>query len=135
MDNLTREQRRTTMKRVRSQDTKPEMMLRRMVYAMGYRYRLHRRGLPGKPDLAFISKKKVIFLHGCFWHGHDCRAGSKVPASNKDYWLPKLARTKERDQENLARLNALDWRVLIVWECELKDLEATKTMVAHFLEN
>jgi len=135
MDNLTREQRRMTMMRVRSQDTKPEMLLRRTIHAMGYRYRLYRKDLPGKPDLVFASRRKVIFLHGCFWHGHDCRPGAKVPASNQDYWLPKLARTRERDQENLALLNTLGWRVLVVWECELKDLKAVKTSVVSFLES
>ncbi len=107
------------MSRIRAKDTRPEMHLRRMVHAMGFRFRLHRRDLPGSPDLVFPGKRKVIFVHGCFWHGHTCREGLRRPRSNEAYWLPKIRRTQFRDQENTRSLEKAGWRVLVVWECEM----------------
>lgn len=122
------------MRRIRSKDTAPEITVRRLVYAMGYRYRLHRRDIPGKPDIAFLSQRKVIFIHGCFWHQHlGCRQG-RLPKSNTDYWLPKLQRNIERDQITLDKLAVLGWRVLVVWECETKDVLALANKVTPFLE-
>lgn len=121
-DKLSVERRSANMRAVRSKDTKPEMLVRRAVYALGYRYRLHRRDLPGKPDLAFIGKRKAIFVHGCFWHQHeDCREASK-PKSNGGYWGPKLARNVERDANNVDALHRAGWQTLIIWECDMANL-------------
>lgn len=123
------------MRAIKSRDTGPEMLVRRLAHRMGYRYRLHRKGLPGRPDLVFPSRKKVVFVHGCFWHQHDCPHGSRLPKSNQDYWLPKLARNKERDEENVAELLAQGWEVLIIWQCETKDLESLQARIWRFLED
>lgn len=135
IDPLTPEQRKKTMQRVRSKDTKPEKLVRRLVYSMGYRYRLHYKTLPGKPDLAFPSRKKVIFVHGCFWHGHDCKAGRKRPKTNRAYWDKKLARNKERDEEQREQLREQGWDVLVIWECELKNIESIRKRIVEFLED
>lgn len=108
------------MRAVRSKDTAPEMTVRRLVHSLGYRYRLHRSDLPGKPDLVFPGRHKVIFVHGCFWHGHGCTRGARLPATNVDYWKRKIARNVERDAETLGKLNAEGWLSLTLWECELK---------------
>jgi DNA mismatch endonuclease (patch repair protein) len=120
MDPLTPEQRRYTMSRVHGKDTKAELLVRRLLYNLGYRYRLQARDLPGNPDIVFRSKKKVIFIHGCFWHGHDCRSGKKQPKTNEKYWLPKLAKTRARDAQNQERLLESGWDYLTLWECQLK---------------
>ena len=109
------------MRAVKSKDTKPEMIVRRLVHGMGYRYRLHRAGLPGKPDLVFGPRRKVIFVHGCFWHGHNCKRGARVPKTNVEYWTAKINRNRQRDEACEASLVAMGWRVLIVWECEMKN--------------
>ncbi len=123
------------MRRIKSKGMKPELAVRRLVHGLGYRYRLHRKDLPGKPDLVFGPARKVIFVHGCFWHEHDdpaCPDG-RVLRSNQDYWRPKLARNKERDAASVAALQAAGWSVLIVWECETADQEALKARVTRFL--
>lgn len=112
---------------------KPELAVRRLVHSLGYRYRLHKNCLPGKPDLVFTSRLKVIFVHGCFWHGHTCIDG-RAPQSNQSYWGPKLARNRERDAVNEATLEVLGWSVMIVWECETKDREALSRRLRKFLE-
>jgi len=132
MNNLTPAQRSETMRRVQGKDTGPELTVRRMVYGMGFRYRLHVKALPGKPDLVFPARAKVIFVHGCFWHGHDCRAGLNRPSSNRRYWTPKLERNRRRDRVNRARLRRLGWRVLVVWECQLKS-RTLRDRLANFL--
>ena len=121
------------MQAVKSKDTKPEMVVRRHLHAMGYRYRLHRGDLPGRPDIAFPGRKKAIFVHGCFWHAHACRYG-RPPKSRRDYWLPKLEKNKTRDTEKRIRLAALGWQVLTVWQCEIKDLDALTASLCSFLE-
>jgi len=133
MDNLTVEQRVRTMRAVRDRDTTPELVVRRMAFALGYRFRLHSRRLPGCPDLVFASQKKVIFVHGCFWHGHACPAGSKRPQSNAEYWTKKLFRNKRRDSANRLRLRALGWKALTIWECQLRRVEGVERRVARFL--
>ena len=133
MDNLTPGQRRETMRRVRSVDTTPELTLRRALHRLGYRYRLHDAALPGKPDLVFVSRRKVIFVHGCFWHGHSCRAGRNRPASNLAYWNVKLERNHRRDGMNRRRLRSLGWDVLVVWECQLRELDRVEKRVIEFL--
>lgn len=121
------------MRRVRGKDTGPEMIVRRMAHGMGFRYALHRADLPGNPDLVFPSRKKVIFVHGCFWHGHSCRSGRNRPGSNQAYWIPKLDRNKARDARNRALLRSMGWKVLTLWECRLKDEERLRNQLTKFL--
>lgn len=121
------------MRAVKSLNTAPEMTVRRLVYAMGYRYRLHRKDLPGKPDLAFQSRRKVIFVHGCFWHGHDCKRGVRVPKTNRAYWENKIARNKERDCQHAEELKRAGWRVLVIWECQTKEKAALVDPIKGFL--
>ena len=122
-DKISPAHRSWNMRAIRSKDMKPEMIVRKLVHGMGFRYRLHKKGLPGKPDLVFAPKKKVIFVHGCFWHQHsdpNCKITRK-PKSNLDYWLPKLNRNVERDGEHQNRLKLNGWDYLVVWECEIGD--------------
>lgn len=121
------------MSRVRSTNTGPELAVRRLAHSMGYRYRLYSGELPGRPDLTFPSRRKVIFVHGCFWHGHNCHAGRKRPASNESYWLPKLARNRQRDITHRRRLKSLGWESLAVWECEARDEQALAAQLKKFL--
>ncbi len=109
------------------------MIVRAAVHRLGFRYRLHCRALPGNPDLVFPSRRKIIFVHGCFWHGHACRAGRNRPASNTGYWIAKLDRNRQRDRVNRARLRRLGWQVLVVWECQLKDPARLPVRIARFL--
>lgn len=118
-DRLTAEQRARNMSRIRGKDTKPEMLVRRCLHALGFRFRLHRRDLPGCPDIVFPGRQAVIFVHGCFWHRHGCR-NSRLPTTRTEFWEAKLARNAERDREAVARLRADGWRVFVVWECVLK---------------
>ncbi|MDE0332847.1 MAG: very short patch repair endonuclease [Nitrospinae bacterium] len=127
------EDRSRTMRAVKGHDTGPEMIVRRLAHGMGYRYRLHRKDLPGKPDLVFPAKRKVIFVHGCFWHQHACPRGARSPKSSRDYWIPKLKRNKERDVQNQRLLREMGWDVLVIWECEMKDRDALKERISAFL--
>ncbi len=122
------------MQAVRSKDTKPEIALRKMLHRLGYRYRLHRQDLPGVPDLTFPSRKKVIFVHGCFWHGHPCRGEPRIPKTNRDYWVPKIQRNAARDTEHEQALADLGWGVLTVWECELKAPDEVRERAVSFLD-
>jgi DNA mismatch endonuclease (patch repair protein) len=136
-DKISAERRSENMRRIRSKDMKPEMTVRRIVHGMGYRYRLHRKDLPGKPDLVFSSRRKVIFVHGCFWHQHGdpaCLDG-RLPKSNTGYWNAKLQRTMERDAKNQRKLASLGWETLLVWECECRDKTALLRKLKAFLEN
>jgi len=124
------------MRRIKSKDTKPELIVRRLAHRLGFRYRLHRKDLPGKPDLVFGPKRKAIFVHGCFWHGHDdpaCLDG-RAPRSNQSYWLPKLTRNKERDFKSIAALEAAGWQVLVIWECETRDAGLLQNRLEDFLK-
>ncbi|MBL3571451.1 very short patch repair endonuclease [Rhodovulum sulfidophilum] len=135
MDILTPEQRSERMSRVRGRDTKPEMLVRRLTHGMGYRYRLHGRGLPGSPDLVFPSRMKVIFVHGCFWHQHldpGCKL-ARLPKSKLDFWGPKLETNRERDERNLVLLAELGWDVLVIWECQTKNREELQARIGGFL--
>lgn len=123
------------MRCIRKVDTKPELVVRRTAHRLGYRFRLHRRDLPGTPDLVFPRLRKVIFVHGCFWHQHDCPLGSKQPSANTDYWLPKLARNVERDRLARKRLADEGWDVLVIWECQTRRPEAMELVLAHFLRS
>jgi DNA mismatch endonuclease (patch repair protein) len=129
----TPEVRRRTMQAVKSKDTAPELLVRSLAHHMGYRFRLHRKDLPGKPDLVFPGRRKAIFVHGCFWHGHDCARGARVPKSNRDYWTRKIARNQERDRAACAALARSGWASLIVWECDLGKERALKAQVRKFL--
>lgn len=122
------------MRRIRSKDTGPEMAVRRMIRALGFSgYRLHRKDLPGKPDIAFIGRKKAVLIHGCFWHGHDCKEGLRKPKSNLDYWHPKIERNRQRDAVHLEDLARLGWSVLTVWECELRNTDDLMERLRLFL--
>lgn len=129
----TPEFRRHVMQQVKSANTGPEMIVRRLLHSMGYRYRLHGKNLPGKPDLVFAGRKKVVFIHGCFWHGHDCKRGARIPITRQDYWLAKVGRNRERDARTVSRLEQAGWDVMTVWECELKDREALASRLTQFL--
>lgn len=120
------------MAAVRSKDTAPEMLVRRLVHSLGYRYRLHQTDLPGKPDLVFRVKRKVVFVHGCFWHQHGCM-GSHLPKSNQTYWTPKLERNRERDAEHIKELRGRGWKCLVLWECELTDSARLLRRICKFL--
>lgn len=134
MDKISPARRSANMRAIRSKGMKPEMLVRRAVYRLGRRYRLHRKDLPGKPDLVFIGAKKAIFVHGCFWHQHPgCREG-RPPSSNQSYWGPKLARNVERDAQSLERLRAAGWQALVIWECETADANALAARLKSFTE-
>ncbi len=109
------------MRAVRSRDTKPELLVRKIAHAIRPGYRLHRKDIPGNPDIAYVGRKQAIFVHGCFWHGHDCRRGARVPKTNREYWVGKVACNRQRDANTMAQLHAAGWRPLVLWECELKD--------------
>lgn len=121
VDSVTPAVRSKIMSRIRSKNTQPEMMVRRMLHKAGYRYRLHVAGLPGKPDLVFVGRRKVIFIHGCFWHMHEDCPLSRIPKTRVDFWLAKLTTNKERDKKNISLLAKEGWEVLTIWECELSD--------------
>ena len=120
-DVFTPEKRSSVMRQVKGKGTAPEVKVRRLLTGMGLRYRLHRRDLPGAPDIVMAGRKLAIFVHGCFWHGHDCARGARVPKQNRDYWTAKVGRNRARDEANQARLAAMGWTAMVVWECELKD--------------
>ncbi len=121
------------MQAVKSRDTAPEMVVRRLLHARGFRYRLHRRDLPGCPDLVFSRRRKVVFVHGCFWHGHSCARGARMPKANADYWTAKIDRNRLRDAKTTARLLSEGWDVLIVWECEIANAGLSRRLI-EFLE-
>lgn len=121
------------MRRIRSKDTTPEMTVRRLLHGLGYRYRLHRKDIPGKPDIVIAGRRKAIFIHGCFWHQHSaCREG-RPPKSNDMYWRPKLERNQQRDRQNLEALTALGWTVMVVWECEVESDSGLPERLVRFL--
>lgn len=132
-DKLTPDRRSANMARIRSKNTSPEMTIRRIVYEMGFRYRLHVAHLPGKPDLVFTRLKKIIDVRGCFWHQHGPCSDSRFPQSRQDYWRPKLQRNRRRDKKNLGLLEALGWKVLVLWECEVADVTRLRRSLSKFL--
>jgi len=134
VDNLLPNQRSKQMSLIRSKDTKPELLVRRLVHGLGYRYRLHRADLPGTPDLVFPSKKKVIFVHGCFWHGHACRFGRRLPKSRLEYWTQKIQGNSARDKAMLRRLRGMGWKILVLWGCQLQESQRLATRVTRFLD-
>lgn len=121
------------MRAVKGSDTAPEMAVRRLVHGMGYRFRLHRKDLPGTPDLVFPRLHKAVFVHGCFWHGHDCARGMRVPVQNRDYWTQKVARNKKRDEHAQTALKEQGWQPLVIWECETKNEEGLQNAAERVL--
>lgn len=134
MDRLSKKRRSEIMSRIRGKDTVPELKVRSLIHSLGYRFRLHSKTLPGKPDLVFSGRKKIIFVHGCFWHAHSGCPKGKPPKSNLDFWLNKLENNKKRDAQALRKLRSEGWRVLTVWQCQLKDLETLVKKIVKFLE-
>ena len=136
VDTLTPAERSKRMGLIRGKDTKPEIAVRKLIHGIGYRYRLHEKKLPGKPDLVFASRRKVIFVHGCFWHRHPdpkCKL-ARMPKSRLDFWRTKLEHNRGRDSRNQARLRQLGWEYLVVWECQLRNLAAVSNQAKMFLE-
>ena len=134
-DPLSPEQRSKQMALVKSKDTKPEMKVRRLLFALGFRYTLHVKDLPGVPDIVFTKRNKVIFVHGCFWHGHiseNCRL-ARMPKSRQEYWVAKIAKNKQRDQLSANKLLDTGWKVLILWECELRNLDELTGKLLEFM--
>jgi DNA mismatch endonuclease (patch repair protein) len=127
------EKRSAVMRRVKGRGTAPELQLRRLIWSLGGRYRLNRGDLPGKPDIVLAGRRLAVFVHGCFWHGHDCARGARIPKANRDYWTAKIARNRARDVASRAALEAGGWRVETVWECELKDRGELAARVAGWL--
>jgi DNA mismatch endonuclease, patch repair protein len=123
------------MRRIKSAETGPELAVRLALRELGFRgYRLHRADLPGRPDIAFVGRKKAVFVHGCFWHGHSCRRGFRTPKSNADYWITKVARNKARDGRAVAELAGRGWSILLVWECEISDPDALRGKLKAFMK-
>ena len=126
-------QRSATMRAVKSRDTSPELAVRKLLRGFAPHYRLHRKDVPGNPDVAYVGRKRAIFVHGCFWHGHDCARGARMPKANAEYWEAKIAKNRARDAANAEKLKEQGWRALVVWECELKDLTALEEKLRGFL--
>lgn len=125
---------RPQMAKIKSKNTDPELKIRRLLLDMGFRgYRIHYAKLPGKPDIVFTRRKRVIFVHGCFWHRHNCPAGSQKPKTNQSYWIPKLLRNIERDKEHLSQIVLKGWKVLVVWECQLRNLDSVQKSLTEFM--
>lgn len=132
---LSPEKRSGIMRAIRSRNTRPEKIVRSLLHSLGYRFRIHAKGLPGTPDIAFAARRKAVFVHGCFWHQHStaaCSAG-RLPRSNVEYWTPKLARNVARDCHNEAQLRGAGWNVLIIWECKVTDAATTRSRLVSFL--
>ena len=133
MDSVSSSLRSEIMSRIRSSDTRPEMQIRRLLHRLGYRYALHRRDLPGVPDLVFPSRKKIVFIQGCFWHQHKGCIDGRIPKSRVSYWKPKLLRNVERDRLNISKLRRSGWGVMLAWECEAANPETVRKRLTRFL--
>lgn len=135
-DTLSVQERSANMRLIKSKNTGPELVVRKICRELGYRgYRLHRNNLPGKPDVAFVRRKIALFVNGCFWHGHNCRKGSRTPKQNMEYWHAKIAKNQERDAEHQDALRMLGWKFLVIWECELKDKKSLTKKIQAFLNS
>ena len=132
-DRLDPDRRRHLMQQVKGKDTQPERIVRSLLHRLGYRFRLHRKDLPGTPDIVFPSRRLALFVHGCFWHGHGCRIG-QLPKSRLDYWQPKIAANSDRDRRKEAALAAAEWRVAVLWQCELADKDALADRLRRLLD-
>ena len=133
-DTFTVEKRSSVMRAIKSKDTQPELAVRSLVHRLGYRFRLHRRSLPGSPDLVFVKKRKVVFVHGCFWHGHAACKGGHLPKSNGTYWSNKIEKNRARDKRAARRLRADGWGVMTIWECQTTGLVSLIPKIMRFLE-
>ena len=133
-DVFTPSERSAVMRAVKSSNTTPEIAVRRAAHSIGLRFRLNRTDLPGKPDLVFPARRAALFVHGCFWHGHNCTRGARVPASNRDYWLAKIGRNVTRDKATLAALKRQGWKAHVIWECETRDREKLTRLLARKLK-
>jgi DNA mismatch endonuclease (patch repair protein) len=133
-DVFSPEKRSQVMRRVKGRDTTPELRVRKLLTRMGLRYRLHRKDLPGNPDIVMPGRRLAVFVHGCFWHGHDCARGARAPKANADYWQAKIGRNRARDARTAEALDALGWRPVTLWECELKDEAALEARLRRELE-
>lgn len=134
VDHLAKEKRSWNMSRIKGKDTKPEIIVRSILHSMGFRFRIHRKDLSGHPDIVLPKYKTVIFVNGCFWHHHENCKRANIPKSNEDYWIPKLKRVKERDRENYKTLDSAGWKVLVIWECMLKDTINLKSCLKKHIE-
>lgn len=132
VDNRSPESRSALMSRIGGKDTAPELAVRRLLHALGYRFRLHRRDLPGTPDIVLPSRRKVIFVNGCFWHAHGCRFG-RPPKSRTEFWLPKFERNRSKDKRNRREVRRLGWEVLTVWQCQIRSIDRLRTRLTSFL--
>lgn len=132
-DKVSSEKRSWMMGRIRSKNTAPELQLRKLIFSMGFRYRVHYKKLPGSPDIVFLGRKKVIFVHGCFWHGHSNCKASKLPETHTEFWKNKISSNQERDINNIKKLENMGWKVLIVWQCELKEISNMTDKIRAFL--
>lgn len=132
VDNRSPESRSALMSRIGGKDTAPELGVRRLLHALGYRFRLHRRDLPGIPDIVFPTRRKVIFVNGCFWHAHRCRIG-RPPKSRAEFWLPKLERNRTKDKQNRREVRSLGWEVLTIWQCQIRSADRLKARLSSFL--
>lgn len=133
MDTLTPQERSERMSKIRDKGSKAEIFVRKLVHGMGYRYKLHDNSLPGKPDLVFPARRKVIFVHGCFWHRHDCFNGQRKPKSRLDFWLPKLEKNRQRDAIVQTQLKEQHWDLLVIWECMIRDEASLRGIIHDFL--
>lgn len=135
MDKLSPEHRSNNMRNIRGKDTAPELAVRKLCRELGFSgYRIHRKELPGKPDLVWLGRKMAIFVHGCFWHGHDCPEGLRKPKSNRSYWIPKIERNQKRDTENVSNLRESGWHVLVIWECETTNQGLLSGKLTEFMK-
>lgn len=132
VDNLSSAERSERMSRIGGKHTAPEMIVRRMAHALGYRFRLHRKDLPGSPDLVFPRLRKIVFVHGCFWHGHGCKIG-QLPKSNVEFWAAKIARNRERDSQNWKDICRLSWEPKTIWQCQTRDTDTLRMELERFL--
>lgn len=132
-DIFDKDKRSEIMSKICSKNTKPELFVRKLIFSLGYRYRLYRNDLPGKPDIVFVGKKKVIFVNGCFWHGHNCKRAS-LPKTNKKFWENKISKNVERDKINIKKLHDLGWESLTIWQCGLKNKDILIEKINSFLQ-
>jgi len=133
MDRVLPIKRSEMMSKIRGENTGPELVVRKLIWSLGYRYRLHLRDLPGRPDMVFQKRRKVIFVHGCFWHRHECPAGQQIPKTRTGFWTKKLSRNFESDRENQTALRKTGWSVLVIWSCQLREKDRMVSMIQEFL--
>ena len=134
-DLFSRSKRSQVMKAVRPANTRPELQVRKIIHRLGYRYSLHRHDLPGTPDIVFPSRKKILFINGCFWHRHHCKRGQSIPLNNREFWVTKFEKNVVRDKKNKRALNRLGWSYLTIWQCQMHDRESVMNRIIKYLES